>query len=145
LLGLDPNNLTVAHPTSEEQAQSTATVPPAAQTAAVQETEELIDCRPPEWQRAHDDDDECDMDPRTLAEAAARLAKYTSDEPVGNLPPQQWADLYKEAGPEDLSADTACEMLVWCAGPGKMVFRPTEWRLSCGAHKVRYILNPQSK
>ena len=45
------------------------------------------------------------MDPRTLAEAAARLAKYTSDEGDGQgAPPphQQWADVYKETGPDGL-------------------------------------------
>jgi hypothetical protein len=40
--------------------------------------------------------DESDVDPRTLAQAAARLAKYTSEGVVGALPEQQWADLYNE-------------------------------------------------
>jgi len=34
------------------------------------------------------------MDPRTLQEAASRLAKFTSDE-VSEPPHHQWSDIYK--------------------------------------------------
>eukprot|EP00798_Chlamydomonas_sp_ICE-L_P017839 gene17839-24223_t len=53
---------------------------------------------------SHDDDEE-GVDPRNLAEAAARLAKYTTEGEADEAPPlshQQWADVYKETGPDGL-------------------------------------------
>ncbi|KAL6762933.1 hypothetical protein V8C86DRAFT_2432243 [Haematococcus lacustris] len=58
------------------------------------------------------DMEEDDMDPRTLEAAAARLAQYTSDQPVGNLPLQQWADIYKETGAEEVCSDAGCDLVM---------------------------------
>jgi hypothetical protein len=56
------------------------------------------------------------VDPRTLAEAAARLAKFSAqDAPPGPLPHQQWADIYKESGPDGLGAmgsEPGCDLLL---------------------------------
>ncbi|GFH26415.1 serine threonine isoform A [Haematococcus lacustris] len=56
--------------------------------------------------------EEDDMDPRTLEAAAARLAQNTSDQPVGNLPLQQWADIYKETGAEEVCSDAGCDLVM---------------------------------
>jgi hypothetical protein len=42
-----------------------------------------------------DEGDGDDVDPRTLAEAAARLAHLTSEERAGPGPAAQWADVFK--------------------------------------------------
>lgn len=99
-----------------------------------------------------DDEDGDDIDPRTLAEAAARLAKYTSEAEVtpGSLPQDQWADIYKESAGEDRSGEAAVEFLaVRAAGqpqgaataagatPGEgAAGSACYWRLSAGPHKV---------
>lgn len=49
-------------------------------------------------------DEDDDIDPRTLAEAAARLAKYTTDDPDDVPLHQQWTDIYKESGPDGVGA-----------------------------------------
>jgi hypothetical protein len=50
------------------------------------------------------DDGDDDMDPRTLTEAAARLAHLTSDQVEHEAPRAQWADIYKESGPDGVGA-----------------------------------------
>ena len=56
------------------------------------------------------------MDPRTLAQAAERLAKYTSADPQGPLPEQQWTDLYNEGGSLDMGegaeGTAACDVVL---------------------------------
>lgn len=86
-----------------------------------------------------DDDEECDVDSRTLAEAAARLAKYTSEEEGVDFPQQQWADLYKESGPEDVTSDVGCDFVALrgSGGAGSGAGGAAGWQLSCGPHKVR--------
>ncbi|PSC70698.1 hypothetical protein C2E20_5843 [Micractinium conductrix] len=49
-------------------------------------------------------DDDDDVSPRSLAVAVACLQAYTSDEPAGPLPHQQYADLYREAGADGVGA-----------------------------------------
>jgi len=99
-----------------------------------------------------EEDDEGDMDPRTLAQAAARLAKYTSEAEAGALPEQQWADLYNEGGALDVGEGAEG------AAPCDFVVAPVQrrvqelpqpsqppqdgegledWHVSCGPHKVR--------
>ncbi|PNH03494.1 hypothetical protein TSOC_010447, partial [Tetrabaena socialis] len=68
---------------------------------------------------ADDDDDGDDMDPRTLAQAAARLAHMTSDARVGPAPMQQWADVYKESGPDGVGAmggEPTIDLAAWRLG-----------------------------
>jgi KUP system potassium uptake protein len=140
MLGLDPSSLQVVNTTLADTPGNVGDEPV-----------EHIDCRPPKWQLENGsgaqaghqgpsdgDDNNDDVDPRTLAAAAARLAQYTSEQPVTALPQQQWADIYKETGLDDVSADVACEMVVWRCGGGSdgHGWAPTDWRLSCGAHKV---------
>ncbi|GAB4820252.1 hypothetical protein N2152v2_007298 [Parachlorella kessleri] len=64
------------------------------------------------------DDSGDPVSPRTLQAAAARLAQYTSEEPVGPLPQSQWADLYSESGPDgvgDVGQEPACTLYVYDA------------------------------
>lgn len=94
-----------------------------------------------------------------MAEAAARLAKYTSEHEAGPLPEQQWADLYKEGSVWDASgggeSTAPCDLVVACApppgaaghggqglsaqeagegGPGRAA--QEQWHVACGPHKV---------
>eukprot|EP00887_Chlorella_sp_A99_P007189 scaffold2.g7189.t1 len=48
--------------------------------------------------------DSGDVSPRTLQAAAARLAQFTSDQPVEALPHQQYADVFHESGPDGVGA-----------------------------------------
>uniref|UniRef100_A0A383V828 Uncharacterized protein n=1 Tax=Tetradesmus obliquus TaxID=3088 RepID=A0A383V828_TETOB len=50
-------------------------------------------------------DEDMDIDPRTLQQAAARLAQFSSQEALGELPQQQWTDVFKESGPGDSLSD----------------------------------------
>eukprot|EP00967_Tisochrysis_lutea_P099651 scaffold148142_cov21-Tisochrysis_lutea.AAC.1 len=58
------------------------------------------------------EEDDGDLDPRTLAQAAKRLAKYTSENEVRPLPEQQWADLCNDVRllPEQQWADLCKDM-----------------------------------
>lgn len=94
------------------------------------------------------------MDPRTLAEAAARLAKYTTDDPDDVPLHQQWTDIYKESGPDGvgamggepsldfvaLSAGSSAAVAATAAGAmaaaASAALPPADWHLSCGANRV---------
>lgn len=68
---------------------------------------------------AGDDDD--DMDPRTLEQAVARLAHLTSSERDKAVPLAQWADLYKESGPDGVGAmggEPVLDLAAWRLGGG---------------------------
>ncbi|MEW5303148.1 MAG: hypothetical protein WDW36_005869 [Sanguina aurantia] len=78
-------------------------------------------------------------DARTFEQAVAALAKFTSEEPVGPLPHQQWSDLYCETGPDGVGAmgsEPSCDVLAVRAGDGRGRAPSVAWRLSCGAHKL---------
>lgn len=66
------------------------------------------------------DDDDDDMDPRTLEQAAARLAHLTAEDLEGvETSRPQWADLYKESGPDGLGAlgdEPALDLVAWRLG-----------------------------
>ena len=95
-----------------------------------------------------EEEEENDIDPRTLQEAAARLAHYTSVDPMSSDPPhQQWTDLYKESGPDGVGAmggEDAIDLVVLPAdgsgggGGGERSLAPplSRWHLSCGAGRL---------
>ncbi|KAL4420811.1 hypothetical protein ABPG75_010467 [Micractinium tetrahymenae] len=83
LLALQPS----AASAEEEAAAQRAAAPSAAAAAS-----------------GNDDMEGDDVSPRSLAAAVARLAAYTSEEPVGPLPHQHYADLYREAGSDGVGA-----------------------------------------
>ncbi|GIL86925.1 hypothetical protein Vretimale_15539 [Volvox reticuliferus] len=100
-----------------------------------------------------DDDinDDDDMDPRTLEQAAARLANMTSDEREGPQSRAQWADIYKETGPDGVGAmgnEPAMDLAAWRlsnssggnggVGVAERTDKPLTpfWRLCCGAHRL---------
>lgn len=61
------------------------------------------------------------VDARTFEQAVAALAKFTSEEPVGPLPHQQWSDLYSETGPDGVGAmgsEPSCDVLAVKASYG---------------------------
>ncbi|KXZ56884.1 hypothetical protein GPECTOR_1g798 [Gonium pectorale] len=109
---------------------------------------------------AMDEDNDDDVDPRTLEAAAARLAHLTSAERSGPPPAAQWADIYKESGPDGVGAmggEPVVDLAAWRLGErhggggaagragagagagaesgGERAAQPV-WRLSCGAHRL---------
>ena len=101
-----------------------------------------------------EDDDGDDIDPRTLAQAAARLAHLTSDARAGALPRQQWTDVYKESEPDGGGGgdgEQGCEVSLFTAAAGAAEAAaaaaaaaaaggPAVWRRAAtvhgGAHKL---------
>ncbi|GLI69754.1 hypothetical protein VaNZ11_014434, partial [Volvox africanus] len=96
-------------------------------------------------------DDDDDMDPRTLEQAAARLAHITSAQQEGPQARAQWADIYKETGPDGVGAmgdEPAVDLAAWrlsnnsggsggvgVTGQADKPLTPF-WRLCCGAHRL---------
>ncbi|KAG2433472.1 hypothetical protein HYH02_012590 [Chlamydomonas schloesseri] len=87
--------------------------------------------------------DDDDMDPRTLEQAAARLAHLTSSERDKAAPLAQWADIYKESGPDGVGAmgsEPVVDLAAWrlggeAGGSTDKIQRPY-WRMSCHAHRL---------
>ncbi|KAG2483809.1 hypothetical protein HYH03_017332 [Edaphochlamys debaryana] len=91
------------------------------------------------------DDEGDDVDPRTLEQAAARLAHMTSEAAEGEGPRHQWADVFREGGPDgvgDMGSEPCVDVATWRLGPGGAAGTapdkplPPAWRLSCGAHRL---------
>ncbi|GAX75438.1 hypothetical protein CEUSTIGMA_g2882.t1 [Chlamydomonas eustigma] len=140
LMGLDPGSC------NEEDARNTA------------EGNQVIhiNCHKDDAGPGNNDDDDSDIDPRTLQEAAARLAKYTSEEPMESNPPHQhWTDVYKESGPDgvgDMGSEESMDMLLirmsgfveedqlplaHTSGVTAATPKPeASWHLSCGAARL---------
>ncbi|KAG1663161.1 hypothetical protein FOA52_006058 [Chlamydomonas sp. UWO 241] len=104
------------------------------------------------------DEDDGDMDPRTLAQAAAALAKFTSDEVEAATDRHQWTDIYKESGPDGVGAmggEPSLDLVLLPAAPlhpdapatpgggggtsesqAASVMPRAEWHLACGAARI---------
>ncbi|GIL51441.1 hypothetical protein Vafri_7422 [Volvox africanus] len=140
LVGFDPN--TAGLEDEHEEGSTEATVGGAVNDAGGCGDDGIND---------DDDDDDDDMDPRTLEQAAARLAHMTSAQREGPQSRAQWADIYKESGPDGVGAmgdEPAMDLAAWrlsnnsCGSRGVDVAEPTDkpltpfWRLCCGAHRL---------
>ncbi|PNW85571.1 hypothetical protein CHLRE_03g193050v5 [Chlamydomonas reinhardtii] len=139
VVGFDPN--TAGLEEEDEEDASQAPGPSGKPSVAAMEAAAAADDAANAPPAAGDDDD--DMDPRTLEQAVARLAHLTSSERDKAVPLAQWADLYKESGPDGVGAmggEPVLDLAAWRLGGGAggstdKTQRPY-WRLSCHAHRL---------
>ncbi|KAG2442368.1 hypothetical protein HXX76_002454 [Chlamydomonas incerta] len=140
VVGFDPNTAGLEEEEDEEGVPQAG--PSGKPSVAAMEAAAAADDAANAAPAAGDDDD--DMDPRTLEQAVARLAHMTSAERDKAVPLAQWADIYKESGPDGvgaMGAEPVLDLAAWRLGGGgaggsaDKTQRPY-WRLSCHAHRL---------